>query len=80
MIQRSKKNYRNRCYKIINNFKNNDFDFENIYLDINSAIDKMNYYISNKFQLDTKLKKFYDEFNFKTSNSINNFINYILKL
>ena len=75
-----KKNYRNRCYKIINNFKNNDFDFENIYLDINSAIDKMNYYISNKFQLDTKLKKFYDEFNFKTSNSINNFINYILKL
>ena len=73
-------NYKIRCYKLINNFRNNDFKFENIYFDINSTVDKINNYINNNFQLDYRLNKFYDEFNFTNGAIIKNFINYILKL
>ena len=69
-----------QCYKIINNFKNNDFKFKNIYFDLNSTIDKIIYYIQNNFQIDSKLNKFYDEFNFTNANILDNFINYLLKL
>ena len=72
--------YIERCYKVINNFKNNDFKFENIYFDLNSTIDKINNYIHNHFQLDSKLSTFYKEFNFSNDTSINDFINYILEL
>ena len=75
-----KKNYISRNYRIINNFKNNDFNFENIFFDINSTINKINYYIYNNFKLDSRLNKFYDEFNFTIGLAINNFINYIIKL
>ena len=75
-----KKNYRVHCYKIINNFKNNDFKFQNIYFDINSTIDKIIYYIQNDFHIESKLKRFYDEFNFTSVNITNDFIKYILKL
>jgi hypothetical protein len=75
-----KTNYLERCYEIIKNFENNEFAFENIYFDLNSTIDKVNYYINNQFQLDTKLESFYDDFNFKSETIINDFINYILKL
>ena len=72
--------YRERCYKIINNFKNNEFKFENVYCDINSTLDKINYYIDNRFKLEHKINKFYDEFNFKNGTIIKEFIRYILKL
>ena len=59
---------------------NNDFKFENVYFDINSTINKINYYIDNKFHLEKKLIQFYDEFNFKKGSLINDFIDYILNL
>lgn len=73
-------NYRYNSYRIINNFKNNDFKFENVYFDINSTIDKINYYIDNEFHLEKKTIQFYDAFNFKKGPHINDFINHILKL
>ena len=75
-----KENYWRRCYEIINNFKNNKFEFENIYFDLNSTINKIIYYIQNDFQLESKLKRFYDEFNFTRVNIMDDFINYLLKL
>ena len=75
-----KTNYRERCYNVIKNFKDNDFKFENVFFDIDLTIDKINYYIENQFKLEPKLIKFYNEFNFTKNNIINDFIDYILKL
>jgi hypothetical protein len=75
-----KQNYKTFCYKIIKNFQNNDFGLENIFFDINSTVNKINYYIDNGFKLDMKLNKFYEEFNFKKGYFVNDFINYLLKL
>ena len=74
-----KQNYLDFCYKIIKNFKSNDFRFENVYFDIKSTINKINYYIDNDFKLDTKLREFYEEFNFTRAPIINEFIDYLLK-
>jgi len=71
--------YKSSSYNIIKNFSNNYFKFENINFDINSTVNKIIYYIDNDFRLDTKLKNFYDEFNFTIQN-ISTFINYLLKL
>ena len=73
-------NYKPSCYNIINNFKNNGFNFSNVYFDINSTVNKINYYIDNDFHLETKLIQFYDSFNLKKGPLINDFINYILEL
>jgi len=72
--------YKKNTYDIINKFKVNSFQFENIYFDINSTVDKINYYIENKFKLDLKLKKFYEDFNFTHENSTNRFINHLISL
>ena len=72
-------NYSERCYKVIKNFTNNDFDFKNVYFDINSTINKINDYIKNSFCLDSELKKFYDDFHFNQNENLDDFINYILK-
>ena len=74
------KKYENYCYNIINNFKYNIYEFENIFFDINSTIKQINYYINNNFKLDRKIKKFYDGFNFTNVPIINDFINYLVKL
>ena len=74
-----KKSYKLISYNMIKNFRNHDFDFENIYLDINSTIDKINYYINNNFLLEARLNKFYDEFNFTKKNIMNDFIYYLSK-
>ena len=71
--------YNLNTYNIIKNFKNNYFRFETVFFDINSTINKINYYIDNEFALDEKLNIFYNEFNFNNVSIINNFIDYILK-
>ena len=73
-------NYLDYCYNIIINFKLNDFKFKNIFFDIESTINKINYYIDNGFKLERKMIKFYDEFNFESGPIIDKFINYILEL
>ena len=65
---------------MINSFKNGTIKFENIYLNINEAINKIIYYINNDFQIEPKLVKFYDSFGLKKGNNINKFINYLIKL
>ena len=75
-----KQNYLEFAYDIIKKFKLNYFKFKNIYFDIKSTVNRINYYIDNDFKLDRKMVEFYDEFNFKNGPIINEFINYILKL
>ena len=75
-----KKLYSKNTYDIIKKFETNYYQFENIYFDINSTVNKINYYIDNGFKLEPQLKKFYNEFNFKSENTINKIINYILEL
>ena len=61
-------------------FKSNEFEFENIYFDINSTVNRINYYINNKFKLDNNLKTFYKQFNFKKGPIINDFIDFLLNM
>ena len=75
-----KQNYRKNNYEIIKKFKNNDFGFENVFFDLDSTLNKINYYIDNDFQLDKKLENFYNEFNFKKGTIMNDFINFLEKL
>ena len=72
--------YKNFCYDIINNFKKNNFGLENVFFDIDSTVNKIIYYINNNFELDIKLKKLYEEFNFKKGFFLNDFIDNLLKL
>jgi len=72
-------NYLKQCYNVIKKFKYNQFPYENIFFDLNSTINKINYYIENKFKLDRKLVELYDEFNFKKDNSTKKLIEYLLK-
>ena len=65
---------------IINSFKNNSIEFENKFFKVKETIKKIEYYISNNFQIDTKLKILYEKFNLKEKNNINRFINYIKSL
>ena len=37
-------NYREVCYNLIKNFTNNDFGFENVFFELNSTLEKINYY------------------------------------
>ena len=67
-------------YEIIKNFQDNYFNFENVYFDINSTINKINYYIDNNFNMDKKMNEFYDEFNFTRGPIINDFIDSLFKI
>lgn len=68
--------YWNRSFEVINSFKRNEYHFENIYFNLNETINKIDYYINNDFQLDSKLQKLYNRFNFSHESSIKKFINY----
>ena len=72
--------YEDNNYIIIKKFKSNEFEFENIYFDINSTVNRINYYINNKFKLDNNLKTFYKQFNFKKGPIINDFIDYLMNM
>ena len=64
-------------YNIINNLKNGAIKFENVFFNINKAIDKIVYYINNNFKLDLRLKQFYEQFNLFGGNNTSNFIKYV---
>lgn len=72
--------YKTDYYNLINSIKNGTIRFENKYANINKTIDKIIYYINNNFQLEKKLKKFYDSFSFKKGNNIKKFMNYLKSL
>lgn len=72
--------YEKNYFKLIEDMKNNKIQFENKYFSVQETILKIIFYIENDFQLDKKLKKFYDSFEFKKENSTFKFIEYLEKL
>ena len=69
--------YDNDYLNIINGFKNGSIEFENKFFETEEVIKKIEYYVSNHFQLDEKLQKFYKTFNLNNNNNINRFIEYL---
>ena len=72
--------YKEDYYYLIESLKNGTFYFENKFFDINSTVEKISYYIKNNFNIEQKLIEFYDSFNLKQGEIINNFINYLHNL
>ena len=72
--------YKNNYYELIQSMKNGSIEFENKYFEINETINKIMYYINNNFKLEPKLEDFYNSFNLKNTDFINNFINYLKDL
>ena len=60
--------------------KNGTIPFENVYFNIKETVDKIIYYIHNKFHLEEKLEIFYDSFSFKKGNNIEKFVDYLKTL
>ena len=69
--------YKKEYYDLIQLMKNGTIYFENIFLDINQAINKIIFYINNNYNLELKMMNFYDSFGFKRENSSYKFINYL---
>ena len=65
---------------IINDLKKGRTNFENIFFNINDTVNKILFYININFNLDFKLKKFYEQFKLFGGNNIQNFILYLKKL
>ena len=57
--------------------KNGTIKFENQFFNIDSVINKILFYLSNNFNLEDKLKIFYDSLNLTKNNNIYEFIKYI---
>ena len=57
--------------------KNGTIKFENQFFNIDLVINKIMFYLNNNFNLDEKLKIFYDSLNLKQKNNIYEFIKYI---
>ena len=74
--------YTKSYFDIINGLKNGSIYSENIFLDLQSTIDKIIFYINNDFKIDIKLKHFFKYFNFKFKNTNHtiSLINYLKKL
>ena len=74
-------NYKKYYIELIQSIKNGTIELENIFFEIGSVVNKIIFYQKNNFQLDEKLKTFYDSFNLKKhTNNIYKFINFIKKI
>ena len=51
--------YAEEYYLLIEKMKNGTIPFENVYFNIKETVDKIIYYIHNKFHLEEKLEIFY---------------------
>ena len=74
------KNYKKNYYELIQSMKNDTIKFENKFFNIDSAINKILFYLSNNFKLDDKLKIFYDSLKLTQKNNVYEFIKYIKNL
>ena len=72
--------YTHNYYNLINDLKKGKINFENRFFNIEGVIAKIIYYINNKFELEPKLKKFYESFQLEADNNIQNCINYLINL
>ena len=66
-----KKKYTKNYYKLINGLIKGKINFKNIFVNIKKVIIKIIYYINNKFELESKLKKFYESFQLESDNNNN---------
>ena len=69
--------YTQEYLEIINSLKNGSIFFENKCFNIKDVIKKILYYINNNFKLEKQLLHFYNNFEFKGKNHVNNLINYL---
>ena len=76
----NKDNYNDDYYNLINSMKNGEIHIENKCNSTEEVIDKIINYIDNNFELEPKLKEFYDSFKLKCGNNIQSFINYLENL
>ena len=65
---------------LIHRMNNGTFKTENKCNTVEETVDKIIFYIKNKFNIDDKLKKYFQFFDFKVGNNIEKFINYLLSL
>ena len=72
--------YRPECSDVIQSLKNGTIEIENLCLNIKQIVSKIIFYMNNNFQLDQKLKKFYQSFNFQNEKGIDKFIEYLKNL
>ena len=76
-IPDSNDNYKNNYCDLIQSMKNDTIKFENKFFNIDSVINKILFYLNNNFNLEDKLKIFYDSLNLTKNNNIYEFIKYI---
>ena len=72
--------YTENYYQLINGLQKGKIEFKNRFFNLEKAITKIIFYINNKFELEPKLKLFYESFELEPNNSTQNFINYLLDL
>ena len=72
--------YEQGYYDIINGLKNESIYFENKCYSVNETVNKIIYYISNNFNLDSNLLKFYESFELNCKNNTQAFINYLINI
>ena len=66
--------------ELIKRMNEGDFKVANKCNTVEETVQKIIYYIKNKFKIDDELKKYFEYFNFKPGNNVDEFINYLLKL
>lgn len=71
------KKYKKNYCELIQSMKNDTIKFENKFFNIDSVINKILFYLNNNFNLEDKLKIFYDSLNLTKNNNIYEFIKYI---
>lgn len=67
-------------YNVINDLKSGAINFENRFFNVKDTVNKIIFYIHNNFNLDDKLKKFYELFKLLGGNNTKKFILYMQKL
>lgn len=67
-------------YDIINSLKNGSIAFVNKFFYLREAINKIIYYINNKFNIERKIVNFYNSFSLNSTNNTKIFIDYLKNL
>ena len=72
--------YSDDYIQLIERMNNGTFKTENKCNNVKETVNKIIFYIQNKFNVDNKLKKYYKYFNFKKGNNIDKLIKYLISL
>lgn len=65
------------CYsKLIKDIKDGTISFQNSFFNVEDTVNKINFYIKNNFNLEPKLKEFYNKFGLKKENNTNSNISF----